>query len=154
MFLSEYFASVVLISSLVAFFELFSYSGGEEKGERLAVSVIMIYLIISPLIPIVEGLSDFDISEITGTGAEISDGAYLEVSEESFKEGIAKLLYEKWGLEKNKTVVTVVGFDFNKMKAEYIIITLLSKGASVDFHEIEAYIEEAGLGECEVKYAI
>ncbi len=152
--MSEYFASVVLISSLVAFFELFSYSGGEEKGEKLAVSVIMIYLIISPLLPIVEGLSDFDISEITSAGEELEDGAYLDVGEEAFREGIAKLLSEKWGLEKNKTVVTVVGFDFNQMKAERIIITLLSKGITVDFHEIEAYIEEAGLGECEVKYAI
>ena len=154
MFLSEYFASVVLISSLVAFFELFSYSGGEEKGERLAVCVIMIYLIISPLLPMVEGLRDFDISEITGTDGELSGGAYLDASEEAFKKGIEKLLYEKWGLPKSEAVVTVVGFDFNKMKAERIIITLLSGAASVDFREIEACVSEAGLGECEVKYAI
>ncbi len=152
--MSEYFATVVLVSSLVAFFELFSYSGGEEKGEKLAISVIMIYLIISPLLPIVEGLSDFDISEITGEGGALTGGAYIEVGEDAFREGIAKLLLERWGLEKNTTVVTVVGFDFNKMKAERIIVKLLSKGITVDFREIEAYIEEAGLGECEVEYAI
>lgn len=154
MLLSEYFVSVVLVSMLVAFFELFSYSGGEEKGERLALSVIVIYLIISPLLPIVEGLSDFDISEITGEDATLTGGTYFEVSEQAFKNGIEKLLLEKWGLEKSNAVVTVVGFDVNKMKAERIIITLLSGAASVDFREIEACVSEAGLGECEVKYAI
>ena len=152
--MSEYFAAVVLISSLAAFFELFSYSGGEEKGEKFAISVIMIYLVISPIAPLFEGLSDFDISEFLESEEAISGGAYLEVSEDAFREGIEKLLIEKWGLEKNKTAVAVIGFDFNKMKAERIIIRLLSNGAAVDFREIEAYIEEAGLGECEVEYAI
>lgn len=152
--MSEYFTTVVLVSALVALFELFSYSGGEDKGERLAISVIMIYLIISPFVPIVESLKETDISDFFEEGAALSGGAYIEVGEDAFREGIAKLLSEKWGLSENQTVVTVTGFDFNTMKAEYIIITLLSKGATVDFHEIEAYIEEAGLGLCEVKYAI
>lgn len=155
MSLSEYFLTVVGVSALVAVFELFSYSGGEDAGERLAVSAIMICLIAAPVIPLAESLHELDFSEIfEGGGEAFEDGAYIEVGEEAFKEGVAKLLKEKWGLDGDESVVTVVGFDFDTMSAERIIITLLSKGASVDFHEIEAYIEEAGLGMCEVKYAI
>ena len=153
-YLSEYFTTIVVISSLLGFFELFSHSGGEDKGERLASSVIVLYLIIAPLLPIVEGLSDFDFSDLSGEVGALTGGAYVEVSEDAFREGIERLLFDKWGLDESAAVVSVFGFDFNEMKAELIMIKLLSRGASVDFREIEAYIEKSGLGECEVEYAI
>ena len=64
MSLSEYFLTVVGVSALVAVFELFSYSGGEDAGERLAVSAIMICLIAAPVIPLAESLKELDFSEI------------------------------------------------------------------------------------------
>ena len=152
--MSEYCFSIVLVSSLVAFAELISYSGGSEKGEKLAISAILAYLVICPLVPLLEGVRDFDISEITAGGDELSGGAYLEVGEDAFTLGIKKLLYEKWGLSESETAVAVSGFDFENMRAERIFITLLSGGFAVDFREIELYIERAGLGECEVTYAI
>lgn len=154
MYLSEYCALVVLVSGLVSFLELISYSGGKEKGERLAVSVILIYLVISPLVPLVESAKDFDISEILKEEQTLSGGAYLDVGENAFRDGIGKLLFEKWGIEENESVISVIGFDFNSMRAERIIITLLSKGVFSDFHEIESYIEKMGLGKCEVRYAV
>ena len=152
--MSEYMAGIVLFSALISFAELISYSSGEDKGERLAISVVLIYCIVAPLIPLAESFADFDISEIIPEGEELSGGAYIEVSEEGFREGILSLVVDKWGLLREETVVTVTGFDFETMTAERIIITLLSRGVSVDFHEIENYIEKAGLGVCEVRYAI
>ena len=152
--MSEYCFGVILLSSLVAFAELISYSGGSEKGEKLAISVILAYFVISMLVPIIENVRDFDISEITESIDTPSGGAYLEVGEEAFALGIKKLLYDKWGISENESAVAVIGFDFETMKAERIIITLLAGAFTSDFHEIEAYVEKAGLGECEVKYAI
>lgn len=154
MFLSEYASGLVIIAFLAAFAELISYSAGEDRGHKLAVSVVLLYSLIAPLVPLVKNVGDFDFSEIMGDGEITSGGAYLEVSEEAFQEGILRSVTEKWGLDKDKTVVTVTGFDFENMRAELIKITLLSKGYTVDFREIEAYIEKNGLGECEVGYAI
>ena len=151
--MSEYFASVVLVSSLVAFSELISFSGGKEKGERLAIYAILAYLIISPVVPLVDSLRDFEIPEFT-LDSEEAGGAYIEVGKEAFTDGISHALSEKFGLRDGEYTVAVVGFDFNNMKAERIIITLLSGGYTVDFREIEEYIEKSGLGECEVEYAI
>ncbi len=151
--MSEYCVAIVLISALAAFFELVSYSQGKEKGERLAVSVIVAYLIIAPLAPLAESAGDFDLSEITGSFGELEGGAYLEVSEEAFCLGIKRLVSEKWGVAESDSAVFALGFDFEKMKAERITITLFSKGFTADFKEIEEYIEKSGLGECEVKYA-
>ena len=153
MSLSEYFVNVVLISALAAFAELISYGGGEERGHKIAVSVILLYSLISPLVPLAESLGNFDMEELVGGAEELSGGAYLEVGEEAFREGILRSITEKWDLEKEKTVVSIIGFDFESMTCERVIVKLLSRGVLVDFHEIEAYIEAAGIGECEVKYA-
>jgi len=154
MYLSEYLIVLVMIAALAAFAELISYSSGEDRGHKFAVSVILLYSVISPIVPLIESLEEIDISGIKEESGELSGGAYLEVSEDAFREGILRLLFEKWGLEREKTVVSVFGFDFEKMKAERIVITLLGRGAGVDFHEIEKYIEAANLGECEVRYSI
>lgn len=150
----EYILSVVLIAALAAFAELVSYSSGKDAGHKLAVSVIILYCIISPIVPLVKSIADFDVFDFTVNEDDLVGGAYLEVSEDAFREGILKSITEKWNLREDMTVVSVIGFDFQKMRAEKIIITLLSGGIAVDFREIEKYIEEAGLGVCEVKYAV
>ena len=153
--MSEYIASLVVIAALAAFAELISYSAGEDRGHKLAISVILLYAVISPLVPLVESLRELDFEPVTDTDFPITeDGAYLEVSEEAFREGIIRAVSEKWELPREKIAVSVIGFDFADMKAEYVMITLLGRGISVDYREIEKYIEDFGLGDCEVKYAI
>ena len=153
MCLSSYASGLILIAALAAFCELISYKCGEDKGHKLAISVILLYSIISPLVPLVESIPDFDISEIIEENEEtLSEGAYLEVGEEAFREGVLSFICEKWGLAREQTVVTLIGFDFQNMRCERIIITLAGKGASVDFREIENYIKTKGLGDCEVRY--
>ena len=152
--MAEYAVAVIMTVSLTAFAELIAYNGGEERGHKLAISVILLYSIISPLVPLFEDLKDFSFSELDFDKEEFTDGAYLEVGEAAFREGIARAVSEKFGLDEEKIVVTIFGFDFETMRAERINITLLGRGIELDFREIEAYVEKNGLGECEVKYAI
>ena len=151
--MSEYCLSVVIVSALVSFAELISYSAGKERGEKIAISVITLYLIISPVAVLARGGFEFDFSSLSGDYEETGEGLYLELGEEAFCEGIKKLLLEKWGVEKSECAVAVSGFDFENMRAELIMINLLSGAFTADFREIESYIEKAGLGECEVTYA-
>lgn len=154
MSLAEYAASLVSLAALAALAGLVSYSGGEDRGHRFAISVILLYAAIVPLVPLVSELSNIDFSDITGSELpELSGGAYLEKSEEAFEEGIRRLVSEKWGVDETKIIVSVSGFDFETMTARKIKITLLGKGVGIDFREVKKYIENNGLGECEVGYA-
>lgn len=145
------------MSSLLGLISYLSYPGASEKAVKFAVSLLLIYTSITPVLAFVRNFSD---DALTDFVEEIKDNAnekldsgneeYLLVSEEALKEGICKLIFTEYGIPAENIEVYIHGFDFEKMRAERISILLSGKGALSDSRSIENLVNELGIGECEV----
>ena len=147
----EYLVTSCVMAVVIGVASYISYPGASERTVKLCTSLIFLYALLSPAVSMLQRLPsykvDFDgILEDTEAG----DGTYKQVAEEAFAEGIRQLLFTKYGLNENNLRVFVIGFEFEKMRAERIKIILSGKGALADWRGIEEYITESGLGECEV----
>ena len=149
----EYLISVVVMSATLGFISYASYPSGSERAVKFATSVLLLYTVLTPIVAIVGELDNNGFESVlgdTGTVKPEEDGAYLEVAEESFKEGIRKLLFTKYGIKEDDVKVRVYGFDFKTMSAEKIKVILSGNEVFADWRGISAYISGSGLGECEV----
>lgn len=152
--MAEYFGALISIATLAALGELVAYKQGGDRAHRFAVSVVLLYTALVPLVSFASSLGETDFFELIdmGEAPTLEGGAYVELSEEAFKLGIERLIADRWSLEESSVVVSCVGFDFSSMRAEKISVVLLKGGALVDRRAVERYVESVGLGECEVSY--
>ena len=60
------------------------------------------------------------------------------------------MICSKYGIDKENIKVYVFDLDFERMVAGKIKIILTGKSALSDWRGIEQYINESGLGKCEV----
>ena len=152
--MGEYLFSVVLTSALLGVLSYASYpSVHSERSMKVASSVLLLYVVINPVFSLVENLSYDGIEDFFGsvTGDfNMDESQMAEASEQAFANGIATLLQQEFGADKDFVKVSVFGFDFKNMKAEKIKITLSGKSAFLDWRRIEDYITRMGLGDCEV----
>ncbi len=145
----EYLYSLILVASAAAFSGFFAYSGS-DRFHKFAVSAILFSASLVPLFSFISYISDIDISgEISG---ELSDGEFEAVGKAAFELGIKKAVAEREGIPEDSVFVTAEGFSAKEMRADFIKITLVGAGISVDFRALEDYIQKSGLGVCEVKY--
>ena len=151
-YLAEYLVSVIIMSASLGFISYLEYSQGMGKATKFAASVLLLYTVLTPIVSFVSTLDENDLDVFfSDTGADnFEDGAYAEVAEQSFKDGICKLLFTKYGVESENAEVIVYGFDFSSMSAEKIKIILSGTDVLSDWRGIGAYISKSGLGECEV----
>ena len=151
--MAEYLAGVVIMSAILGLISYASYPSGSERATKFAVSVLLLYTALMPAFSLISKLSSVDIDSIIENGyAPDFDqgGEYIEVAEESFKSGISKLIFTKYGVPEENIEVFVFGFNFESMRADSIKVILSGSGAFADFRGIEEYITEQGLGKCEV----
>ena len=150
--MGEFLVSLFLVSLSVGILGYLSYPMKSEKTVKFAFAAILLYAIVSPLPSLVSALSDFDFSvgeyipDISGN----FDKTYEEVAREAYSEGVKNYVSDKYSLSSECVSVKISGFDFEKMKAEKVVITLRGSAAAADWRSIEAHIYEAGLGKCEV----
>lgn len=133
---------ICLIASLLL---LFSYG---RMGEKLAVSVISLFVLLSPL---AKAASGFDIDSLFDFSEPKVEGSLSEYTEQSFAEGIALSVADKFLLKEKDISVRLTGFDVKNMRAEKIKITLHSAAVLADRGAIERYINEMEIGECSVE---
>ena len=147
--MKEYMLSVFLISALVGVLSLIAYRGKSDPS-RLALGIILVYVVVSPLseLPL-----EFDFNNLLGE-ISVPSGEVEGVAEEAFAEGIARAVASKFSLSEENVRVTVYGFDFSSMTAERIRIYLSGRGALADYKQIEKYINEQKIGECECEIEI
>ncbi|MBQ9733924.1 MAG: hypothetical protein IJV74_06795 [Clostridia bacterium] len=152
--MSEYIISVIASASVVALGSFVSYG---RKGERTiagaAMSIILLYTVITPIISFV---ADFTPADLDGFFAEAQppqteDSQYHEVAEQAFCEGIEKMVCEEFFLNREDVSVSTVGFQMENMRAQSIRVILSGRAALADSRRIAASVTEAGLGECEVE---
>ena len=117
---------------------------------KLALGIIAIYLILSPLAKI-----DFDFdNSFEITLPESAEGGYSEVAKDAFERGISSSVADKFSLEAELVSAEAVGFDFDFMRAEKIKITLTGRAVFADRRAIEEYINKMEIGACTVEIHI
>lgn len=127
---------------------------GSGRGERMVLGIVTLYIIISPL---ADGLSDFDLDrwleELRGESVSVAP-EYEGVLEESFADGVALAVAEKFSLERENIRVDLRNFDVESMSAERIRVTLSGVAALADYKAVEKYLNSLDLGECDVEIEI
>ena len=150
--MSEYAFSVFAICLVGGVLSLLCHGSG--MGERIVLGIVTLYIIISPL---AGGLSSIDIDRwmdsLKGESVQVAPG-YLGVVEESFADGIALAVAEKFSLDRDNIRVSLRNFDIENMSAERIRVTLSGVAALADYKAVERYVNSLDLGECDVEIEI
>ena len=150
--MKEYLISVVMITSLVALASHF-LSGSAEGYGRLALGIVLLYAVLSPLVSLLSALPS--LPSLPDSPQEDTDAPLYEVyAQEGFCRGIAVAVGEKFSVPEALISVRAEGFDVQKMRAEKIHILLRGEAIFADGFSIESYVEGEGLGDCEVEIEI
>ena len=127
---------------------------GSDRGESLAVGIITLSVILTPLVREAAELDPEDwLDSVRGEVSEVSP-EYIPVLEQAFSDGIKRAVAEKFSLNEDNVRISLVGFDAEKMRAERIRIVLRGSAALSDYRAVEKYINGLDLGECNVQIEI
>ncbi len=148
----EYIIAVLSASALLAVLSLLSYKS-DGAGKKLAFAVLFIW---ACFVPIARNLINFDETKLSDFDFDISDydEDYLQVAHDAFASGVASAICEKFSLDGEGVRVLVEGFDFESMTASHIRVFLSGRAVYASYKDIEKYIEDSGLGECDVEIEI
>lgn len=153
--MADYLTSVVVMTVFLGVISYLSYPGSSERALKIASSILIIYTVALPILSLAQDFSEGDffgeISDIVEGGIDAGDETYIEVTENAFKTGIKEMLNSKYGIKKENIKVAVFDLDFENMRAGKIKIILTKNAAFADWRGIEQYINESGLGKCEVE---
>lgn len=151
--MKEYLIAVVLITALVALCSHF-LSGTDAAGYgRLSLGIVLLWAVLSPLVSLLSALPALpSLPELSVP--ETDTPLYEQYAEEGFCEGLALAVEERFGISAEQISVRAEGFDVMKMRAQRIYILLRGKAVFADSAAIAAFVEDEGLGECEVEIEI
>ena len=149
--MSEYAVCVFVISALVGLLSHISYKGKGDPS-RIALAIILIYVVISPVADLVREVDGELFAEQNYYSSLIGD-EYAGVAEQAFAGGILTAVADEFSLDEENIRVELYGFEFEKMRAERIRIVLSGRAALADRKGIEKYINrlERGVCECEIE---
>ncbi len=151
--MKEYLIAVVLISAMVSLASHFLAGTDAARYGRLALSVVLLFAVLSPLTSLVHTLPE--LPSLSVPPAEEGDTPLYEArAEAAFCEGIRAAVCEKFLLDASALSVRAEGFDITAMRAERIRILLSGNAILADSFAIAAFVQEQGLGECEVEIEI
>jgi hypothetical protein len=126
---------------------LFLFEGtGAVRICRWGIALVFASVTVGTFLSFISGLDislpDFSYKE---------DKSYIEYTESALKEGIKDALKSNWGITKEDVEVGTVGFDFNTMTAEKIVISLKNGAVASDVSSIRQYFEKNLCKECEIR---
>ncbi len=148
----EYIIAVLSAAALLAILSFISYKS-ECSGRRLAFAVLFIWVC---FVPLAKEILNFGELSLPSFDIDLSDfdEDYKLVAEGAFADGVRSAICEKFSLNDTDVRILTEGFDFEKMKASRIRVILSGRAALADYKNIEKYIEDEGLGECECEIEI
>ena len=142
--------AICLVASLLGFLS----HGRFRSIEKITIGVIMLYVILSPLPSAIRSFDPNDFFSFELPGDVEYEGDAYAVAEEAFGRGVALAVAEEFSLDVSDIRVKTDGFDFEKMYAERIKVTLSGKAAGADHRAIESFLNKQEFGRCEVEIEI
>ena len=119
--MKQYILSVMLVGLIGSVVSILAPEGGLREHVRLAVGIVTVAVCLLPLTGLVWELKEINIEEIIGESDNSAEQKYEEIfnlefknaESESLKEGIKNILFEKYGIEdertNNKTTMLLCG---------------------------------------------
>ena len=152
--MSGYVISVMAATLVVALGGLVSYGGATARTSRAAMGIVLLYTVTLPIISVTGSLSDLlseDYFDNIKVEYEADGTLFYEQTASAFSEGVAKFVCTEYDLAPCDVAVSVRSLEVETMRAEKIIIILSGSAVSADARSIVHAVENAGLGECEVR---
>ena len=148
--MSAYFICIFGICATVGILGLLSYNE-KNSAERAALGIILLYVVLSPIANEFGklDLDSFDIGSLT-EGID-SDLGYSEVTEGAICDGICLAIASEFSLSDEDIIVRIFNFDFEKMRGDTVRVILLGRAALADNKAIKKFVDEMGVGECEIE---
>lgn len=153
---------VGVVGSIIRLLSPTGEGGGLKSHVRLAVGVATIPICIFPLISFMNEVQSFDLGDVIG---ELEDGqieeyesifeeGYLSAEEENLREGIARILADKYGIERADCYISLkISADKDgKRRLDRIFINLYGSAIWKDTGSIEKYL--SSLFSCETVIAV
>lgn len=150
--MSEYAVSLFAICLVGGALLMLSY--GQGRAESLAVGIITLSVILTPVADLVISYDPEDFLDSLRGDVPEGELGTEGVIEDAFAEGIIRAIAEKFSLDKSHLRVRLVDFDSNTMRAEKIVITLSGAAALADYKAVEKYVNSLDLGVCNVQIEI
>lgn len=152
--MKEYLIGITAVAALVSFATLFLKGKETERPAKIVFGLLLLCRMLLPL----SGLLSDAVEKLGGETTlpqETEDTPlYEETAERAFADGIVRSVSEKFSIPRENMTLRLENFDFRTMHAEKIFLTLRGRGALSDPRQVERYITEAGLGDCEVDLEI
>ena len=153
---------VSVIGSIVSIISPDGEAGGLKTHVRLAVGIAIIPICVYPLFAFVNEMKNFDYHEIMGEVNQesyenldnIFEESYALAEEGNLKDGIARILNERFEVERSECFVSVkiVKNEGGERRLEQIFINLYGSAIWKNTVEIESYFES--IFGCEVVTAV
>lgn len=150
--MKAYLVSVILLCAAVSLASHFLGSTEASRYGRLGLSAVLLWALISPLVGLVRALPQIPDFSLPPSTEE--EPLYAVRAEEAFCEGVRAAICEKFSLSEAQVSVRTEGFDLIEMRAARVRVLLKKEAILADGFAIAAFIEEEGLGECEVEIEI
>lgn len=151
--MSEYFSSFVFVAFAIAVFSFILYNE-KERAAHLAFGALLAFAAILPLTEILPDVNIGGIIEEIKGGALSGEHAFETDAKAAFESGICRVVAEKFALDESSVRVLAQNFDFERMRAEKIEVTLYGTAIFADVEKIEKYVSALELGRCEVLIGI
>ncbi len=148
---------ISIIGSLITMLTPDGEGGGIGKNMRLCFGLCVVLVCINPIKDIIHQVNNFEIGDIMGNGDTIEDkykdyfdSSYSAAELDDLKNGIYRLLADKYGIEREecKLSVRLSEGESQKKDIDSIFITLYGSAIFKNTDEIENYL--GGLFGCEI----
>ena len=151
--MKEYILSLLFVAFVIAVFSFISYNE-RERTLRFAFGVLLSFAALFPLVDALPRVNIDGIIENIQNGIESGEHIYEADAKSAFERGICKAICEKFSFDESNVTVFAKGFDFEKMNAEKIEVTLYGGAIFADVEGIEKYVSGFEIGECYVSIGI
>jgi stage III sporulation protein AF len=156
----EYVMTVIVSGMVGAVVMQLAPSGEMKKYVRIAVSLVLVIVCISPLLSLAEEVQGLDLSflseedgEKNAEYREVFEAGYGAAEEENLRAGIKAFLYDRFGVEESEVTVSLrISEENGERRLERIFLTLCGSAIWKDTGEIER--ELGALLGCEVITAV
>lgn len=151
--MKEYMISIFAASATLSLLSRLSYSSRLDGVRKFAFGILLFSVASSPFINGISNLLSGGVDEVLPP-SDFSQEEADEIYEEAFCLGVKNAVCERFELKTGEVRVLSVNFSKEEWRAERIRVILSGKAALSDYREIEKYINNMGIGECEAEIEI
>ena len=151
--MSESVGFIISMCATVSLCSFVSYSGGEARTTRLALGIILLSSLLSPVSAL---LSELDFSPDTKLPTQGSLGEDMREEEllRAFGQGIEEAIMSEFSFDEEWLSAEAFELDLKNMKVGFCRVKLYGRAALCDPRRVERFVLSCGVKKCEVTASI